>query len=52
MKIFQNEINLIVEAKDLIEFKDYGKRFKIDEVNDHSLALMAEFIGNWSWKIQ
>jgi len=47
MKMLQNEINHILEAKDLIKFKDIGKRFNIEEVNDHSLALMAEVIMNW-----
>ena len=52
MKMLQSEISLIVEAKDLVEFKDVGKRFNIEEVNDHSLALMAEVIGNWNRNFQ
>ena len=48
MKMLQNEINLIVEAKDLMGFKDICKQFNSEEVNDQSLALMAEVIRDWS----
>lgn len=48
LKMLQNEVHLIVDAKDLMKFKDIGKRFNIKEVNEHSLALMAKVIRSWS----
>lgn len=47
MKMLQNEVNLILEAKDLMKFKAIGKQFDIDEIDKSSLELMANVIKSW-----
>lgn len=47
LKMLQREVDLLVESKDLMKFKEIGKQFVVEEINEYSLQLMAEVISNW-----
>ncbi|WP_194777917.1 hypothetical protein [Pararhodonellum marinum] len=48
MRKLQNEVIMIVEAEDLMKFKEVGKRFDIKEVNEQTLKIMADVIISWN----